>query len=82
LLSGSIDEFLTRKKRETPPNAPKITGEVEARIIALACSEPPLGYEKWTLRLLEKRVVELNYVDDISHMTISRVLKKHNSSLI
>jgi len=82
LASVSAEDFLSRKKRATPPNPPKITGEVEAHIIALSCSEPPSGYAKWTLRLLEKRVVELNYVDDISHTTVSRVLKKHNSNLI
>ena len=81
LAAGSIEEFLQRKKRETPPITPKITGEVEAHIIALACSEPPQGYARWTVRLLAKKSVELNFVDQLSHMTVSRLLKKLNLSL-
>ena len=50
---------LTHKKRETPPIKPIVTGDVEALLIALACSNPPDGYARWTLRLLEKKVVEL-----------------------
>lgn len=46
---------LNRKKRETPPVPAKVTGEVEAHIIALACSDPPEGYSKWTLRLLAEK---------------------------
>ena len=58
LAAENVTEFLKRKERETPPVAPKITGEVEARIIALACSEPPKGYARWTLRLLASKAVE------------------------
>jgi hypothetical protein len=82
LKAASIEEFLSRKKRETPPIEPKITGDVEARIIALACSEPPEGYARWTVMLLANKVVELNYIDNISHMSVHRVLKKTNLSLI
>src|ERR1700730_16277700 len=57
-------------------------GEKEARLIALACSQPPEGRAKWTLRLLETKVVELNIVDHASDNTIGRVLKKMSSSLI
>ena len=81
LASESVSAFLQRKKRLTPPVAPKITGDLEARIIALACSEVPQGYAKWTLRLLAEKCVELQYVDSLSHMTVSRLLKKHNLSL-
>jgi len=77
-----IDSFLKRKKRETPPVPAKVTGELEAHIIALACSAVPEGYSKWGLRLLANKCVELNYVEELSHMTVSRVLKKHNLSLI
>ncbi|MDR1030379.1 MAG: helix-turn-helix domain-containing protein, partial [Treponema sp.] len=70
-----LPAFLQRKKRETPPIPPKATGELEARIIALACGTPPAGYSNWTLRLLADTCVELQYVDTISHMTISRLLK-------
>jgi len=82
LRSNSIDDFLTRKKRETPPVPIKITGDVEAHIIALACSEPPQGYARWTVRLLSARSVELNYIGSISHMSVNRLLKKRNLSLI
>jgi transposase len=75
--AADLPAFLQRKKRETPPRPPKVTGELEARIIALACSKPPAGYRGWTLRLLADTCVELQYVDTISHMTISRLLKKH-----
>jgi len=59
----------------------KIDGETEARLISIACSEPPKGFGKWSLRLLADRMVELNYVDDISHETVRKVLKKTNLSL-
>ena len=78
----NVSMFLQRKKRATPPVAPKITGELEARIIALACSQAPPGYAKWTLRLLASKCVELQYADSLSHMTVSRLLKKRNLNLI
>jgi predicted XRE-type DNA-binding protein len=78
LDSESTSAFLQRKKRETPPIEPKITGEVEAHIIALACSPPPEGYAKWGVRLLANKCVELNYIDSISFKSVHRVLKKHN----
>jgi len=78
----NITSFLQRKKRETPPVEPKITGEVEAHVIALACSAPPEGAARWTVRLLADKCVELNYVDDLSHMSVQRLLKKRNLSLI
>ncbi len=67
---------LDRKKRETPPVAPKITGEVEAKIIALCCSSPPPGRSRWSLRLLADKAVELHYIGDISHEAVGRLLKK------
>jgi transposase len=76
LASGDLKGFLRRKKRETPPVPAKISGEVEARIIALACSKPPAGFSTWSLRLLADRCVELQYMDSLSHMTVSRLLKK------
>lgn len=82
LAAGSLDQFLQRKKRATPPVEPKVTGDVEARIIALACGPVPEGRAKWTLRLLADKSVELGYVDSLSHMTVSRLLKKHNLNLI
>jgi predicted XRE-type DNA-binding protein len=81
LASDGVSAFLKRKKRETPPVKPKVTGELEARIIAMACSEVPEGYAKWTLRLIAEKCVELNYVDSLSPMSVSRLLKKLNLNL-
>lgn len=77
-----LDATINRKKRETPPVEAKVTGDVEAHIIALACGNPPQGYAKWTLRLLADRSVKLGYVDSISHTQVGRILKKTNTSLI
>ena len=82
LQSSDIETFLTRKKRETPPVPPKITGEVEAKIIALACSKVPEGYARWTVRLLANKVVELGFIDSISFKAVQLVLKKRNIALI
>ena len=76
-----LDATLQRKKRETPPVEAKVTGEVEAHIIALACGDPPKGYAKWTLRLLADKSVRLGYIDSISHTQVGRILKKTNISL-
>lgn len=76
-----LDATINRKKRDTPPVPAKVTGEVEAHIIALACSDPPEGYSKWTFRLLADKTVELGYIGSISHVTVSSVLKKMNLSL-
>jgi len=59
----------------------KTDGDVEAKLITLCCSEPPKGYAKWSLRLLADKMVELNYVESISHVTVRSVLKKTNLSL-
>ena len=59
----------------------KIDGDAEARLITIACSDPPEGYGRWSLRLLADRMVELKYVDDISYETVRKVLKKTNLNL-
>jgi transposase len=64
-----------------PGAKPKVDGEVEARLIALTCSDPPEGYERWTLRLLANELVALEVLESISHVTVGEVLKKTNSSL-
>ena len=79
---GEVQATITRKKRQTPPVAPIVTGEVEARLIALACSAPPEGKDRWTLRLLEKRVALTDDLPDLDHSTIGRVLKKRSFALI
>lgn len=59
----------------------KADGDVEAHLVALACSNAPEGFSKWSLRLLADKMVELEFVDDISYETVRRVLKKTNCSL-
>lgn len=59
----------------------KADGDFEAHLIALSCSKPPEGFARWTLRLLAEKVVELKYIDNISHETVRRVLKKTNLNL-
>ena len=73
---NGLDAALGRKKRMTPPVEAKITGDIEAKIIALSCSTPPAGRAKWSLRLLAERTVELQYLDSISHEAVGRLLKK------
>lgn len=58
----------------------KIDGDIEAKLVQLCCSEPPEGFAKWSLRLLADRMVELKYIDYISHVTVGEVLKKTNLS--
>lgn len=81
LNNHDVEAYLKRKKRETPPIKPKVDGKLEAQIIAMACSKPPEGCSRWTVRLLAERAVSLNYVDELSHMTVQRLLKKRNISL-
>ncbi len=78
-VEEGLDMALGRKKRQNYTH--KLDGDAEAHLIAVACSEPPEGYKRWTLRLLADRMVELAVVDSVSHMTISRTLKKTNLSL-
>jgi len=56
----------------------KSDGDIEAKLVTLCCSEPPRGYAKWSLRLLADRMVELKYVESISHVTVRSILKKTN----
>jgi hypothetical protein len=79
---GDVEATITRKQREAPPVPPIVTGEVEARVIALACSTPPAGQTRWSLRLLEKHIALLDGLPDLDHSTIGRVLKKRNCVLI
>jgi len=77
LVEEGFDAVL-RRKPHARPSVPRIfDGEKEAKLIALTCSAPPKGYARWTLRLLEKKVVELDIVEAASDSTIGRVLKKH-----
>jgi transposase len=78
-FAGGLDEALTEKPR--PGAKPKITGDVEAHLVAMVCSEPPEEYDRWTLRLLADRLVVLELVESISHVAVGEALKKMNLSL-
>lgn len=80
--AGRVEEVIGRRKRASPPVEPKVTGEVEARVIALACTKPPPGFDRWSLRLLEKHVVLTEGLPPLDHSTIGRVLKKGGFVLI
>src|SRR5665648_866608 len=82
LVEEGFEAVLSRKQRATPAIARIFDGEKEAKLIALACSKPPKGRARWTLRLLEKKVVELQIVDRASDSTSGRALKKTFSSHI
>jgi hypothetical protein len=76
LVERGFQETLNGAKREHPPTAKLLNGEQEARVIALRLGPPPQGYANWTLRLLARKVVELEIVDSISYETVRRTLKK------
>jgi hypothetical protein len=80
LVEEGFEAVLSRKQRALPAVPPIFDGEKEAKLIALACSKPPKGRARWSLRLLESKVVELNIVDRASDSTIGRVLKKHSQA--
>ena len=72
-IEEDLDITLNGKKRSRI-YAKKADGDFEAHLIALSCSEPPAGFSRWSLRLLADKVVELKYIDNVSHETIRRVL--------
>ena len=79
-----FEEGLEAALNRRPPNREyyrKLDGKQEAHLVALACSDPPEGQARWSLRLLADRMVELEVVDDLSYQTVRRTLKKTNSSL-
>jgi hypothetical protein len=80
-VEEGLEAALTRKQPERPPREVIFGGEFEARLIALACTDPPEGRERWTVRLLAEKAVELDLAAGVSHMTIQRVLKKTNFDL-
>lgn len=81
LLERGLLGAIERKQRMTPPRAIQFGGEFEAKLLTLACSEPPAGRARWTLRLLAETMVELKIVPSVSTMTICNTLKKMNLSL-
>jgi len=74
-FEASLERRITSRVYEK-----KSDGDVEAKLVTLCCSEPPKGYAKWSLRLLADKMVELNYVESISHVTVRSVLKKTSLS--
>lgn len=82
LVEEGLEAVLSRKQRATPAVTRIFDGEKEAKLIALACSKPPKGRARWTLRLLENKVVELGIVERASDSTIHRTLKKTVSNRI
>lgn len=76
LVKKGFEVTLNGAKRCSPPTAKLLTGEQEAQVIAMRLGSPPKGYANWSLRLLARKVVELEIVPDISHETIRQTLKK------
>ncbi|WP_293086722.1 helix-turn-helix domain-containing protein [Moorena sp. SIO4A1] len=78
-LSGGLEAALYEKPR--PGAEPTFTGDIEAQLVMLACSDPPTGHARWSLRLLADRLIELDVVETISHVTVGSLLKKTNCNL-
>ena len=76
LVEEGFDAVLSRRKYTQKVSRKKIDGDVEAHLVALSCSEPPEGRVRWTLRLLADSIVELGYVESISHEAVRQTLKK------
>jgi transposase len=79
-VERGLEPALGRKPQDRPSRERKFDGAAEARLIALACSRPPEGHARWTLKLLADQLVELEVFDSVSDETVRRVLKKTNSS--
>lgn len=75
-LEAALERRLTQRTYEK-----KVDGDLEAKLVSLCCSEPPEGYARWSVRLLADKLIELQYVDAISHVTVHKALKKMNLSL-
>jgi len=80
-IEDGLSAAIERKKRVTPPREIKFGGEFEAHLLALACSDAPEGRERWTVRLLAEKMIELKMVSSVSAMTVCNTLKKMNLSL-
>ena len=76
LVEEGLEAALARKKRERPPIEPLMDGEKEARLVQIACSQPPEGQARWTLKLLAEEMIALDVVESISTQTVMRTLKK------
>lgn len=81
LVEQGLEAAVERKKQKSPSRERLLDGEKEARLIALACTEPPEGRPRWTLQMLADKLVALEVVESISDQTVRRTLKKTNSNL-
>lgn len=79
-VTEGLDAVLSKRRSERPEKR-KVDGELEARVVATVCGQPPAGYAKWSLRLLADKVVELQFVDSISHESVRQLLKKTKLNL-
>ena len=75
-VENGLEDAINRRPQPERPEKRKVTGEREAQLIALACTEPPTGYSQWSIRLLRKKVVELHIVEEVGRETIRLILKK------
>ena len=80
LVEEGLESALSRKSQENRKPR-RLDGEQEAHLIALTCSEPPMGQGRWTMRMLAERMVELGYVEAVSDETVRQTLKKTNLNL-
>jgi transposase len=79
-LEQGLAQALTRRPQPERPKTRKVTGEAEAHLITLACTAPPAGFERWSIRLLTKTAIELEVVSQVGRETVRQVLKKMNSN--
>ncbi len=79
-VEQGLEPAVVRKKQAPRPQKRKIDGEQEAHVIAMMCTQKPEGRERWTLRAVRDRAIELEIVEEVSHETIRTVLKKTNLS--
>ena len=81
VVMGGLESAFERRQRESPPREVRYDGAFDAHVVALAYSEPPQGRQRWTVRLLAEKIVQLQMAPEASHMSIHRALKKTNCSL-
>ena len=81
VVESGLDGIFERRQRSRPPREIIYGGDFEAHVVALACSSPPTGFQRWTVRLLAEKLVELEIFPCASHMSVHRALKKMNYSL-
>ncbi len=77
-VQEGLEAAINRRPQPPRPQKRKIDGEQEAHLIALLCGQAPAGYERWSLRLVAEKLVELELVESVSHETVRQVLKKTN----